>query len=147
MSAHFHNLSTDYCCRFIPEALPTRAQIDGQLRNVLVSTATIIEQEYNLTFEGTSIAGRSDRGEVASVRKSDCLHIFLTEDAFTSPCPPLELTDLLVDFCGIKDIRHRSLLQMTLSESSSKRAEQLLFREGVLRREDLSNDGNDIQLY
>ena len=58
-----------------------------------------------------------------------------------SPTPPFEFTSLLADICGISDAFHRSLLQTAMSETSLSRIQEIFYREGLLRQEELITEG------
>ncbi|KAH8669611.1 hypothetical protein BGZ60DRAFT_564070 [Tricladium varicosporioides] len=126
-----------YLSRLIPTSNPKRPLIEAQLKNIKISSASSITQEYVLNCGSDNITGRPDQGQVASVMDEDSLQIFLTEDGITSYTPPFELISLLADICGITDGSHRSLLQTAVSETSLRRIQEMFYREGLLKREEL----------
>ena len=67
----------------------------------------------------------------------------MTEDRIVSPWPPFELVGLFAEICGIKDANHRTLLQSTLTEASLRGVQQTYYREGLLKREELDDEGTN----
>lgn len=107
------------------------------MKNVRVSSATIINQEYTLISDSFKADGRPHQGQFAYVSKETHLSLFLTEETIKSPCPPFELGEFLATYCNIKGPRERALLQIALNEKDVKRIQQTFYREGILKREEL----------
>ncbi|KAH6672306.1 hypothetical protein B0J14DRAFT_70569 [Halenospora varia] len=126
-----------YLIRLIPASNPKRSSIETQLRNVKISSASSIMQDYVLNCGTYNITGLPDQGQVASLVDEDSLQIFLTEDGITSYTPPFEFISVLAGICGITDGCHRSLLQTAMSETSLSRIQEMFYREGLLKREEL----------
>jgi hypothetical protein len=121
----------------MPKSLQNRSEIVRRVKNVKVSTATSINQEYTLISDSFKAVGRPDHGHFAYVSKETHLNLFLTEETIKSPCPPFELVEFLATYCGIDGQRERALLQIALNEKDVKRIQQTFYREGVLKREEL----------
>ena len=111
-----------------------------------MSTATNIKRQYTLT-SGTSKFGYSEKGKVAHFAKGDLLYIFFTEDGITSSSPPFELEALLAEICCIEEPHKRGLLRTILGEASLSSIQQIYYEEGLLKREDLLDEGAPQRIY
>ncbi|KAF4636998.1 hypothetical protein G7Y89_g1094 [Cudoniella acicularis] len=131
-----------YISRLVSKSHPTRELIETQLQNLQVFTADQIVEGYKLISGSFKVAGRSDLSEVSSILEGELLQIFLTEDAITSTCPPFKLVGLLADICGIQDSSYHALLQATLSESKLRRVQQTFYREGLIKYDELQDEGD-----
>ena len=80
---------------------------------------------------GTVISGRAEKGRVMLATEADILKIYLISEDMDIGCPPLELTDELSIFCGIKNADHIRLLGHILVQKDTKRIEQDLNKRGV----------------
>lgn len=67
------------------------------------------------------ISGRPEKGRVMLATEGDILKIYLICEDMEIGCPPLELTDELATFCGIKDIEHIKLLTHILVQRDTRR--------------------------
>jgi len=116
------------------------------LRKIKVFTASSITQEYTLMSGSFKATGRPDQGHFASVSKETSLNLFLTEEGIGLTCPPFELVEFMATTCGIENQQHRALLQTALTERSIKRIQQTFYREGLLKREELTQEGEQLYL-
>jgi len=80
---------------------------------------------------GTTVSGRPEKGRVMLATEANILKIYLIYEDMEIGCPPLELTDELATFCGIKDIEHIRLLTHILVQKDTRRIEQDLKRREV----------------
>ena len=60
--------------------------------------------------------------------EADVLRIYLISEDMEIGCPPLELTDELAAFCGIKNVEHIRLLNYILVQKDIRRIEQEMNR-------------------
>lgn len=81
--------------------------------------------------DGSTIESRSESGRVMLARESQMLKVFLTREDLDENCPPLELIEMLADFCGIVDPDHAVILSHILMQKSFKRIEYDLQRRGL----------------
>jgi hypothetical protein len=80
---------------------------------------------------GSTIESRSEPGRVMLARESKTLKVFLTSEDLDENCPPLELIEMLADFCGIVDPDHVVILTHILMQKNFKRIEDDLQRRGL----------------
>jgi hypothetical protein len=83
------------------------------------------------TLWGEIISGRAEKGRVMLATEADILKIYLICEDMEIGCPPLELTDELATFCGIKDIEGMRLLTHILVQRDTRRIEQDLKRREI----------------
>jgi len=80
---------------------------------------------------GKEVSGRAEKGRVMLAPEAGALKIYLISEDMEIGCPPLELTDELAAFCGIKNVEHLRLLNYILVQKDTRRIEQEMNRRDV----------------
>ncbi|KAF4446705.1 putative Heterokaryon incompatibility protein [Fusarium austroafricanum] len=129
--------------RLVPITNPDRERILGHLHDIRVYQCERILNKWTVvTQTGDIVEGRVEPGRVCLTQRPGGLDIYLCHEDCSILSPPLELTEDLASFCGIKNLEHRQLLTHILVQQDVRRITRDLDRRGV------SNDvtGFDDQL-
>ena len=131
--------------RLIATAHSEIRAITTQMRRVVVRVAEKIEQNFLLDLGHATHVGRNGNSEVASEVTTDCLQIFMTEDAVEDPCPSHELIDLIAQHCKIEE-RYMSVLHTVLGQDSKQKLLALFKNRGIHVDEKMFQ-GTDFYLF
>ena len=82
-------------------------------------------------LSGETVSGRSEEGRVMLAARPQELKVYLILEDMQIGRPPLELTEELSSFCGIKNPEHISLLTHIIIQDDDQRIEQDLRRRGI----------------
>jgi hypothetical protein len=96
--------------------------------------AQVVVQWSARTLDGSEIHGRVGSGRVKIVHESAQMSIYIAKEYLDSPCPPLELTEELSEYLGIRGTARALLLQQVLMESDVTALVSLLEGQGVIMR-------------
>jgi len=96
--------------------------------------AQVVVQWSARSPDGSEIHGRVGSGRVKIVHESAQLSVYLAKEYLDSPCPPLELTEELSDYLGIRGTARALLLQQVLMESDVTALVPTLEGQGVIVR-------------
>jgi len=96
--------------------------------------AQVVVQWSARSPDGSEINGRVGSGRVKIALENAQMSVYLAKEYLDSPCPPLELTDELSDFLGIRGTPRALLLQQILMESNVAVIVSTLEDQGILVR-------------
>ena len=122
-------------------SLAIESEPDSQLKvfHTIKSTdvfeaAQVVVQWSAKTLDGSEIRGRVGSGRAKISHENAQISIYLAREYLDSPCPPLELTEELSEFLGIRGTPRALLLQQVLMESDVTALVSTLEGQGIIVR-------------
>ncbi|KAM5350326.1 hypothetical protein ACJ41O_006831 [Fusarium nematophilum] len=127
--------------KLIPITNPAREANLGHLHDIRVYQPQKIYNRWTVvTQSGEIVDGRAEPGRVCLAPRLRGLDIYLCYEDANAQSPPLELTEELASFCGIKDTEHIQLLTHILVQQDVQRIARDLDRRGVPKDDDAGLD-------
>ncbi|VUC31190.1 unnamed protein product [Clonostachys rosea] len=128
----------------VPVSKPDRAEVIKHLRSVQILEAEDVRVTWQFENNlGKTITGQMEKGRVMITTNGSTLSISMVKEDMKVGCPPLELTEELSKFCGIKRSRYLRLLGHILTQSDTRRINMDLDRWDVPQ---LESDFDDSEI-
>jgi len=102
-----------------------------QLRNIEVYSVVKVTIEWTVLKLGQRYIGRTESGRVKLTQVSNILKVILREHDLDPSRPPLELSEELTEFCGIKNPSHMAIVHWILMQKDLKEIDDVLQRRGI----------------
>lgn len=100
----------------------------------MFEAAQVVVQWSAKSPDGSEIRGRVGSGRAKIAYENAQMSVYIAKEYLDTPCPPLELTEELSEFLGIRGTPRALLLQQVLMESDVTALVSTLEGQGVIMR-------------